>query len=103
MLSPHPAGWDVLLLVLPTPLVIVQNIYGDTVVGGRFRPVEKGEQSAVLIKGFSLYDGGVPDLHADLVSGLQFIDTFKGHAHPSMPVTLLMLHLPRFPRGHGYR
>jgi hypothetical protein len=35
----------------------------------------------------------VPDLHADPVSGLQFVNTFKGHAHPSTPVKLLMLQI----------
>lgn len=72
-------------LVLPTPLVIVQDIYGDIVVSRPCRPVEEGEQSAVLVKGFTPYDGRMPDLHADPVSGLQFVDAFKGHAHPSTP------------------
>jgi hypothetical protein len=98
-LAPARFAAAIFILELPTPLVIVQDIYGDTVVGRRFRPVKEGEQSAVLVKGFSLYYGGVPDLHADLVSGLQFIDTFKGHAHPSTPVKLPMLHLPRFSRA----
>jgi hypothetical protein len=78
-----------MILVLPTPLVIVQDIYGDTVVGSPFRPVGEGEQGAVVVKGFSRYDGSVPDLHADLVSGLQFVNTFKGHAHPSTPVKFM--------------
>lgn len=60
---------------LPTPLVVVQYVYGQIVVGGPFRPVEEGEQGAVPVKGFGRYDGGVPDLHPDPVSGLQFVHT----------------------------
>jgi hypothetical protein len=78
-----------MILVLPTPLVIVQDINGDIVVGRPFSPVEEGEKSAAVVKGFSLYDGSVPNPHADPVSGLQFVYTFKGHAHPSTPVKLL--------------
>ena len=73
----------------PQKLVIVQDIYGDMVLGRPFRPVGEAEQSAVLVKGFSPHDGSVPDLHADPVSGLQFVNTFKGHAHPSTPVNVM--------------
>src|ERR1700739_2591725 len=58
------------------------------VLGRPFRPVGEAEQSAVLVKGFSPHDGSVPDLHADPVSGLQFVTTFKGPAHPSTPVNV---------------
>jgi hypothetical protein len=79
-----------MILVFPTPLAIVQDIYGEMVVGRPFRAVGEGDQSAFLVKGFSPNDGSVPDLHADPVSGLQFVNTFKGHAQPSTPVKLLM-------------
>ena len=75
-----------MILVFPTPLVTVQDIHSEIVVGSALRPVGEGDQSAVLVKGFGPYDRRVPDLHADHVSGLQFVNTFKGHAHPSTPM-----------------
>ena len=79
-----------MILVFPTPLVIVQDIDGEMVVGRPFRSVGEGDQSALLVKGFSPNDCRVPDLHADPVSGLQLVNAFKGHAQPSTPVKLLM-------------
>jgi len=68
-----------MVLVFPTPLVILQDIDGDIVVGSALRTVGKREQGAVVLKWLDRDDGSVPDPHADPVAGLQFIDAFKGH------------------------
>jgi hypothetical protein len=71
---------------LPDPLVILENIDGDVVVGGPSRSVAEGEHGAVPVKRLGFDDGGVPDCHADPVSGLQFVNAFEGHTPPSAPM-----------------
>lgn len=56
--------------VLPTPLVILEDIYGEIVVGSALRTVRKGEQGAFVFKRLDGHDGSVPDLHANPVAGL---------------------------------
>lgn len=68
---------------LPPPLVILENVDGDVVVGGPSGPVREGEQCTVPVKGLNVDDGGVSNRHADPVSGFQLVNTFEGHARPS--------------------
>jgi hypothetical protein len=69
---------------LPTPLVVLEDIDGEIVVGRALRTVSKGEQGAVVVEGFDVHDGSVPDLHANPVAGPQFVNAFEGHAHPPL-------------------